>query len=83
MAYGVRLTTIPYSLKISISVKMNWSTVTYDVYVNEAINKVQSQNLYQTWMDQASILFESLGDNAGQPDLSTPEEPTNGEESAE
>ena len=41
--------------------------------VNEAINKVQSQNLYQTWMVQASELFESLGDNAGQPDLSTPE----------
>ena len=38
--------------------------------VNAAINKVQSQNLYKTWMDQAAVLFEALGDNAGQPDLS-------------
>lgn len=42
--------------------------------VNSAIEKVQKDNLYQTWMDNASILFENLGDNAGQPDLSTEED---------
>ena len=57
--------------------------------VNEVIAKVKAEKLYETWMEEASILFEQLGDNAGQPDLSTPEptEPTgdegNGEGTAE
>ena len=52
--------------------------------VNAAIAKVQAGNLYGTWMEEASVLFEALGNNAGQPDLSTPEptEPT-GENTAE
>ena len=41
--------------------------------VNVAINKVQAENLYKTWMDQAAVLFEALGDKADQPDLSTEE----------
>ena len=53
--------------------------------VNEVIAKVKTEKLYETWMEQASILFEQLGDNAGQPDLSTPEptEEATGESSAE
>ena len=42
--------------------------------VNAAIAKVNEDNLYQGWMDDAAILFESLGENAGQPDLSSDEE---------
>ena len=50
-------------------------TISYGVINFESkVNKVQADNLYKTWMDQAAILFESLGDNAGQPDLSTDEE---------
>lgn len=38
--------------------------------VNTVIKDVKENKLYETWMEEASILFEELGDNAGQIDMS-------------
>lgn len=39
--------------------------------VNEAIKEVKEQDLYSTWLEDAKKLFESLGDNAAEEDMTS------------